>query len=346
MAKLLVTGGAGFIGANFVHHWLGRHPRDRVVVLDALTYAGNRAQPRCRCERCRACTSSAATSANRRWSQSCCASEQHRHARALRRRVPRRPLDRRPGRVHPDQRRRHARLLRRRAQSGRHDGRCAGSSLPPRLDRRGVRLARRRRSGVHRRPRRTRRTRPYSASKAASDHLVRAYHHTYGLPVTTSNCSNNYGPYQFPEKLIPLMLVNALRRPDRCRSTATARTCATGCTSRIIAAPSNWCSSAAASARPTTSAAAANAATSISCRTLCAMLDAPFAATPRSARRVSRSAPRQRAGRESLIRSSPIGPATTGAMPSMRRAPRASSASSRRDARHGPAENRALVSRQ
>ncbi len=51
---------------------------------------------------------------------------------------------------------------------------------------------------------------PYSASKAAADHLVRAYHHTYGLPVLTTNCSNNYGPYHFPEKLIPLMIVNAL----------------------------------------------------------------------------------------------------------------------------------------
>jgi dTDP-glucose 4,6-dehydratase len=51
---------------------------------------------------------------------------------------------------------------------------------------------------------------PYSASKAASDHLVRAYHHTYGLPVLVSNCSNNYGPYQFPEKLVPLMILNAL----------------------------------------------------------------------------------------------------------------------------------------
>jgi dTDP-glucose 4,6-dehydratase len=51
---------------------------------------------------------------------------------------------------------------------------------------------------------------PYSASKAASDHLVMAYHHTYGLPVTLSNCSNNYGPYHFPEKLIPLMILNAL----------------------------------------------------------------------------------------------------------------------------------------
>ncbi|HTP95505.1 MAG TPA: GDP-mannose 4,6-dehydratase, partial [Burkholderiales bacterium] len=51
---------------------------------------------------------------------------------------------------------------------------------------------------------------PYSASKAASDHLVRAFHHTYGMPTLTTNCSNNYGPYQFPEKLVPLMIHNAL----------------------------------------------------------------------------------------------------------------------------------------
>ena len=51
---------------------------------------------------------------------------------------------------------------------------------------------------------------PYSASKASSDHLVRAWHHTYGLPVVTTNCSNNYGPWQFPEKLIPLMILNGL----------------------------------------------------------------------------------------------------------------------------------------
>ncbi|RTZ43159.1 dTDP-glucose 4,6-dehydratase [Candidimonas sp. SYP-B2681] len=55
---------------------------------------------------------------------------------------------------------------------------------------------------------------PYSASKAASDHLVRAYHHTYGLPVLTTNCSNNYGPYHFPEKLIPLCILNALQGKD------------------------------------------------------------------------------------------------------------------------------------
>ena len=54
---------------------------------------------------------------------------------------------------------------------------------------------------------------PYAASKASADHLVRAYFHTYGMPVLITNCSNNYGPYQFPEKLIPLMILNALERP-------------------------------------------------------------------------------------------------------------------------------------
>ncbi len=55
---------------------------------------------------------------------------------------------------------------------------------------------------------------PYSASKASSDHIVRSYYHTYGLPVTLSNCSNNYGPYQFPEKLIPLMIFNILNEKE------------------------------------------------------------------------------------------------------------------------------------
>ena len=86
-------------------------------------------------------------------------------------------------------------------------GWCA--PLPPHLDRRGLRKPRPERAPF------TEDTAyapnsPYAASKAAADHLVRAYHHTYGLPVTTTNCSNNYGPYQFPEKLIPLMIVNAL----------------------------------------------------------------------------------------------------------------------------------------
>lgn len=81
--------------------------------------------------------------------------------------------------------------------------------LPPYFHRRGVRRPARRRRPVHRnhalRP-----SSPYSASKAASDHLVRAWQRTYGLPVLVTNCSNNYGPFHFPEKLIPLVILNAL----------------------------------------------------------------------------------------------------------------------------------------
>ena len=78
---------------------------------------------------------------------------------------------------------------------------------------------------------------PYSASKAGADLLVMAYHRTYKLPTTISRCSNNYRPYHFPEKLIPLMIINALSDKQNCRFTATAETSATGSMSRIIAAP-------------------------------------------------------------------------------------------------------------
>ncbi len=115
---------------------------------------------------------------------------------------------RRPGRLHRDQHRRHVRAARGGARVlGRAAGRRARRvPLPARLHRRGLRLARPGRPGVHRDARRTRRTARTRRRKAAADHLVRAYHHTYGLPALTTNCSNNYGPYQFPEKLIPLMI--------------------------------------------------------------------------------------------------------------------------------------------
>ena len=105
---------------------------------------------------------------------------------------------------------------------------------------------------------------PYSASKAASDHLVRAYHHTYGLQVSTSNCSNNYGPYHFPEKLIPLCLTNILRG-RRCRYMAMAVIFATGCTWRITAVASNWYCKMARWVRPTISVATMSGTTWISC---------------------------------------------------------------------------------
>ena len=106
---------------------------------------------------------------------------------------------------------------------------------------------------------------PYSASKAASDHLVRAWHHTYGLPVLTTNCSNNYGPFHFPEKLIPLMIVNALAEQaaaDLRRRHAGARL---ALRDRTTAPRSARCWRAARSARPTTSAAGTRSRTSTSC---------------------------------------------------------------------------------
>ena len=133
--------------------------------------------------------------------------------RQFRGREPRRPLDPRPGGVRRDQRRRHvpsarggARLLGGAAASEARGHSASCTSRPTRSTARSARTI----AAFTRDDAPTRRTVPYSASKAASDHLVRAYHHTYGLPTLTTNCSNNYGPFQFPEKLIPLMIVNAL----------------------------------------------------------------------------------------------------------------------------------------
>ncbi len=92
---------------------------------------------------------------------------------------------------------------------------------------------------------------PYSASKASSDHLVRAYHKTYGMPVTISNCSNNYGPYQFPEKLIPLMILNALEG-QALPVYGDGKTCVTGSMSATTAPPSGPSCPAGGTARPTT----------------------------------------------------------------------------------------------
>ena len=148
----------------------------------------------------------------RAWSARCCA--EHR-PRAIVNFAAESHVDRSidgPGRVHRDQRRRHLQPARRHARVV--DGAAAGrarrvsASCTCRPTRSTARCPRPNRHS----PRRTAYApnSPYSASKAASDHLVRAYHHTYGLPTLTTNCSNNYGPYQFPEKLIPLMIVNAL----------------------------------------------------------------------------------------------------------------------------------------
>lgn len=209
MARLLVTGGAGFIGANFVHYWARRYPDDMIVVLDALTYAGNRAslEPVARHQGYRFVHGDIR---DRELVMSLLVDEKvdtlvHFAAESH--------VDRS---IHePDA------FIRTNVTGTYHLLEAV----------RDVWLGRDDAPTTHRfhhvstdevygtlgpdDPAFTENTRyapnsPYAASKAASDHLVRSYHHTYGLQVTTSNCSNNYGPYQFPEKLIPLMMVNAL----------------------------------------------------------------------------------------------------------------------------------------
>jgi dTDP-glucose 4,6-dehydratase len=206
--SLLVTGGAGFIGANFVHYWLQTHPDDRVVVLDALTYAGNRANlapvadlPQLRFVhgdigdqllieeilRSAAIDTIVNFAAESHVDRSIAGPDPFistnvvgthallKAARAV-------WLDAGSGRAH---RFHHVSTDEVYGSLGPADAPFIETTpYAPNS--------------------------PYSASKAASDHLVRAYHHTFGLETTISNCSNNYGPYQFPEKLVPLVIINCL----------------------------------------------------------------------------------------------------------------------------------------
>jgi dTDP-glucose 4,6-dehydratase len=209
VASLLVTGGAGFIGANFVHYWLGRHPDDRVIVLDALTYAGNLSslEP---AKRCPGYSFVRGDIRSQELVEALLRTEQvtfivHLAAESH----VDRSIDGPDAFVDTNVLGTHA-LLKAARKVWLEEGATAegkrfhhvstdevygslGPDDPPFTEVSPYAP-----------------NSPYAASKAASDHLVRAYHHTYGLPVSTSNCSNNYGAYQFPEKLIPLMLVHAL----------------------------------------------------------------------------------------------------------------------------------------
>lgn len=209
MRNLLITGGAGFIGGNFVHYWCARYPTHRVVVLDALTYAGNVSTI-----------------------ESLIANQQIAFVHgdignldllqnlfrehdintvvhfAADSHVDRSIVD--PGSFARTNVIGTQTLLDAAREAWRVDG----------IWREGVRFHHVSTDEVYgslapEDPPFTEYTpyspnSPYAASKAASDHFVRAYVHTYGMPASISNCSNNYGPYQFPEKLIPLMIVNAL----------------------------------------------------------------------------------------------------------------------------------------
>lgn len=208
MKKLLITGGAGFIGSNFVHHWLHHHPGDRVVVLDALTYAGNLNNLEAVCDRSELrfvhgdIGDTARVESLLR--EECIDTLVHFAAESH--------VDRS---IHGPDAFIEANVL------GTHSLLKAARKVW--LDEKRVPEHRFHHVSTDEvygslsmtDPAFTETTpyapnSPYSATKAASDHLVRAYHHTYGLSVTTSNCSNNYGPFHFPEKLIPLMIVNIL----------------------------------------------------------------------------------------------------------------------------------------
>lgn len=205
--SLMITGGAGFIGVNFVYHWANRHPEDRIVVLDALTYAGNRASltPLEQSGRiafvagdiCNAALVAKVTADHAVDTIVHFAAESH--------------VDR--SITSPD-------AFIRTNIEGTHNllavarqAWLAGSGCDHRFHHVStdeVYGSLNRGDPAFSETTRYEPNSTYSASKAASDHLVRAYQHTYGLQVTTSNCSNNYGPYHFPEKLIPLCLTRIL----------------------------------------------------------------------------------------------------------------------------------------
>jgi dTDP-glucose 4,6-dehydratase len=208
LPSLLVTGGAGFIGANFVHYWLAKHPKDHVVVLDALTYAGNLAS----LEPVRAHPALTIVHGDIRTPGL---------AERLLREHRIETIVHFAAESHVDRSIDGPDAFLATNVVGTHELLKAARRVW--LEATGPRQARFHHVSTDevygslgpddpafREETAYAPTSPYAATKAGSDHLVRAYHHTYGLPVTLSNCSNNYGPFQFPEKLIPLMIVNAL----------------------------------------------------------------------------------------------------------------------------------------
>jgi dTDP-glucose 4,6-dehydratase len=206
MKKMLVTGGAGFIGANFCHYWMQHYPNDQLIVLDALTYAGHRIHLTDLESRGLVfihgdiCDQSVVEDIFEKYQINTLvhfAAESHVD----------RSISGPDAFIQTNILGTHALLKAAKKywlDKGVFDHKFHHVSTDEVYG-----------SLTETAPAFTEQTpfspnSPYSASKAASDHLVRAYHHTYGLKVTTSNCSNNYGPYQDSEKLIPLIIKNIL----------------------------------------------------------------------------------------------------------------------------------------
>lgn len=208
MANILVTGAAGFIGANFLHYWHKSNPDDVVVVLDALTYAGNKNNLEALLDQdwltfiqgsiCDQALVESLLTEHNIDTLVHFAAESHvdrsitgPDAFIETNIVGTHTLLKAAKKIWIDENRVEQHLFHHVSTDEVYGTLAAhepafseSTSYAPNS--------------------------PYAASKAASDHLVRAYHHTYGLKVTTSNCSNNYGPYQFPEKLLPLCMLNIL----------------------------------------------------------------------------------------------------------------------------------------
>lgn len=204
---LLITGGAGFIGSNFSHYWLTTHPNDTVVVLDALTYAGNLSS----LARCKA-------KANFHFVKGSIGDRalvvdllKHHHIDTVVNFAAESHVDRSINSAKPfiDTNVVGTLSLLEAAKQvwldkgvkAHHFHHVSTDEVYGSLEPDEPAFTEQHQYQPNS---------PYSASKAASDHLVRAFHHTYGLNVTTSNCSNNYGAYHYPEKLIPLIILNIL----------------------------------------------------------------------------------------------------------------------------------------
>lgn len=211
MRRLLVTGGAGFIGANFVHYWMRNHPEDYILVLDALTYAGNQAS-----------LSALTDKPNFKFVEASIADQT-----LLEKLLTEDNIDtivNFAAESHVDRSISGPDIFFETNVIGTHNLLKAARQIwiendaTANLNHRFHHVSTDEVYGEldDDSPGFTEEhvyapNSPYSASKASSDHIVRAYHQTFGLNVSTTNCSNNYGPYQYPEKLIPLFLTNILR---------------------------------------------------------------------------------------------------------------------------------------
>lgn len=197
--KLLVTGGAGFIGSNFAHYWVEKHPKDKIVVLDKLTYAGDLENLESIKDKVEFIKGDICESKDVSRAIKNCDLVVHFAAESH--------VDR--SITGPDEFIKtnvlgtHTLLKQVLKSKIKHFHHVSTDEVFGQIPLNSTE------KWTEESPYNPRS--PYSASKAASDHLVRAYHNTYGLPITISNCSNNFGPRMFPEKFIPLAITNLLK---------------------------------------------------------------------------------------------------------------------------------------